>query len=290
LTGAASGYSLMDVMKSSFAVTLAATCAFSVSLLLGQAPKAPPVAAPKADQPALQASYGLIDPSILQRAGLRKPELGKAPPAPRLPDGKPDLAGPWEPNAIGENVNLVGVGVAVPFKPEAKKIYDSRIGELGKADPEARCLPPGVPRMNTTPYPFRFAQTKDYIDILYEGGTHTWRQIFMDGRKHSKFAEELWNGESIGHWEGDTLVVETQGFNDITWIDAAGVPHTKDMKVTERITRLDMDNMEIVHIVDDPALFTKPWGFTTYPRRLKGELLEYVCAENEKDVAHMVGK
>ena len=85
-------------------------------------------------------------------------------------------------------------------------------------------------------------------------------------------------------------MVETVGFNDITWIDAAGVPHTKDMKVTERITRLDADNMEIVSVVDDPAMYTKPWGFTTYPRRLKGELLEYICNENEKDVDHLVGK
>ena len=112
----------------------------------------------------------------------------------------------------------------------------------------------------------------------------------MDGRKFSKFAEELWNGESIGRSEGDTLVVETTGFNELTWIDAAGVPHSKGMKVTERIRRLDADNMEIVSIVEDPARYTKPWGFTTYPKRLAGELLEYICDENEKDVNRLVGK
>jgi hypothetical protein len=258
-----------------------------MGLLVAQAPQAPAAAAPK---PQLQASFGLIDPTLLQRSNQRKPELGKAAPAPRLADGHVDLTGPWEPNAIGENVNLVGVGVKVPFNETAKKIYDSRIGALGKADPEARCLPPGVPRMNTTPYPFQFSQTKDRIIIAYEGGAHVWRQVFMDGRKFSPFAEELWNGESIGHWEGDTLVIETKGFNDLSWIDAAGVPHSKNMKVTERITRLDMDNMQIDNIIEDPEMFTATWGFTTYPRRLKGELMEYVCNENEKDVAHMVGK
>jgi hypothetical protein len=112
----------------------------------------------------------------------------------------------------------------------------------------------------------------------------------MDGRKPSQFADELWMGESTGHWEGDTLVVETTGFNDKTWIDAAGVPHSTKLKVTERFTRLDADNLEIVNIVDDPVMYTRTWSFTTYPKRLKGELLEYICNENEKDVQHLLGK
>jgi hypothetical protein len=124
---------------------------------------------------------------------------------------------------------------------------------------------------------------------IYEGGSQTFRQIFVDGRKHSKFAEDLWNGESVGHWEDDTLVVETVGFNKKTWIDAAGVPHSKDMKVTERIRLLDADNMEIVSTVDDARMYTKPWSFTT-PKRLHGEILEYICNENEADVRHFVGK
>ena len=137
--------------------------------------QAPPAAPPKKDDPPLQASFGLIDPSILTRQGQRKPELGKAGPAPRLADGKPDLTGPWAPNAIAENVNLVGIGVQVPFKPEAEALYKSRLAKLGKDDPEARCLPPGVPRLTTTPYPFRFVQTPTYIAIMYEGGSQTWR-------------------------------------------------------------------------------------------------------------------
>jgi hypothetical protein len=247
-----------------------------------------PSSAPK--EPALHPSFGLQDPTIIQRTPANKPVLGKAGPAPRLPDGKPDLSGPWEPNAIRENVNMKATGLEIPFSPQGEALYKSRLANLGKEDPEARCLPPGVPRLTTTPYPFRFVQTPTYIAILYEGGTHTWRQIFMDGRKFSQFADNLWNGESIGHWEGDTLVVETTGFNDRTWIDAAGIPHSTELKVTERIRRLDADNMEIVNIVDDPMMFTKTWSFTTYPKRLKGELLEYICNENERDVQHLQGK
>ena len=262
-------------------------------LAFSQAPAAPkpaPNLTPDLSKEPLQASFGLQDPSVLARQRQNKPVLGKAAPTPRLADGKPDLTGPWAPNAIRENVNLIGVGVEIPFKPEAKALYDSRLAKLGMDDPEARCLPPGVPRLNTTPYPFRFVQTPGMIAILYEGGSQTFRQIFTDGRKHSPQAEELWNGESIGHWEGDTLVVETIGFNESTWIDAAGVPHSSGMKVTERMTRLDTDNMEIINTVDDPKMYTKPWSFTTYPRRLNGELLEYICDENEKDVQHLKGK
>ncbi|MBV9742245.1 MAG: hypothetical protein JO099_00660 [Acidobacteriia bacterium] len=260
-------------------------------LLLASLPAAfAQTAAPSSAEPPLHPSFGLQDPSVLQKTPANKPVLGKAGPAPRLADGKPDLTGPWEPNAIRENVNLKATGIEPPFTPQGETLYKARLADLGKDDPEARCLPPGVPRLNTTPYPFRFVQTPTYIAILYEGGTHTWRQIFMDGRKPSQFADDLWNGESIGHWEGDTLVVETTGFNEKTWIDAAGVPHSTHLKVTERFRRLDADNMEIVNIIEDPVMYTKPWSFTIYPKRLKGELLEYICNENEKDVKHLQGK
>jgi hypothetical protein len=249
--------------------------------------QAPPQSA---TEPTPQASFGLQDATIIQRLAQTKPVMGKGGPVPRLADGKPDLSGPWEPNAIRENVSLAATGVQIPFRPEAKAIYDQRLGTLGKDDPEARCLPPGVPRLTTTPYPFRFLQVPGLIVIIYEGGSQTFRQIFVDGRKHSKFAEELWNGESVGHWEDDTLVVETIGFNEKTWIDAAGVPHSKDMKVTERIRLLDAGNMEIVSTVDDARMYTKPWSFTTYPKRLHGEILEYICNENEADSRHLVGR
>jgi hypothetical protein len=209
---------------------------------------------------------------------------------PRTADGKPDLSGNWQPNAIRQNVDMIGAGVEVPMLPEARAIYDKRKAALGREDPEARCLPPGVPRMSTTPYPWRIVQTPKLIVIVYEGGAHIWRQIFMDGRPHDPKVEQTWLGDSIGHWDGDALVIETVGQNDITWIDAAGIPHTTDMKVTERVTRPDLGHLEIVHTIEDPKTFSKPWSFTTKPSLLKGELIEYICQENNKDIEHLVGK
>jgi len=223
-------------------------------------------------------------------AQARKPSWPPAGPAPQTADRKPDISGPWAPNAIRQNVDLVGSGVEVPFQPWAEKLYKDHKENISKDDPEARCLPPGVPRMSTTPYPWSFLQTPKEIWIVYEGGAHIWRKIFLDGRPHDPKAEETWLGDSTGHWEGDTLVVETVGQNDITWIDAAGIPHSKDMKVIERITRTDLGHMEIVHTIDDPKTFSKPWSFTTKPTLLKGELIEYICQENNKDIEHLVGK
>jgi len=211
-------------------------------------------------------------------------------PVPRTADGHPDLTGNWQPNAIRENVDMIRAGVDVPMLPEARAIYDKRKADFGREDPEARCLPPGVPRMTTTPYPWSFIQTPKEIVIVYEGGAHIWRKIFMDGRSHDPKVEQTWLGDSIGHWEGNTLVVETVGQNDISWIDAAGIPHTTDMKVTERITRTDFGHMDIVSTIDDPKMFSKPWSFTTHPTLLKGELIEYICQENNRDVEHLVGK
>ena len=144
--------------------------------------------------------------------------------------------------------------------------------------------------MSTTPYPFSFIQTPGLLTIVYEGGAHVWRKVFLDGRGHDPNVVETWLGDSIGHWEEDTLVIETVGQNDISWIDAAGIPHTTDMKVTERIKRIDLGHLEIVHTIEDPKTFSRQWTFTTHPTLLKGELIEYICQENNKDVDHLVGK
>ena len=174
--------------------------------------------------------------------------------------------------------------------PWAAELHQKRKDTLSKDDPEARCLPPGVPRMSTTPYPWTFVQTPQLLVIVYEGGAHIWRKIFLDGRPHDPKVEYTWLGDSIGHWEGDTLVVETVGQNDITWLDEGGTPHSADMKVTERISRPDYGHLEIVHTIDDPKTFSKPWSFTTHPSLLRGELIEYICQENNKDVEHLKGK
>jgi hypothetical protein len=219
-----------------------------------------------------------------------KPAWPPSGPTPRTADGKPDLSGNWEPNAFRQNVNLLGTGVEIPFQPWAEKLYHERKENISKDDPEARCLPPGVPRMSTTPYPFRIVQTPALTVIVYEGGAHVWRQIFMDGRPHSRDPNPSWLGESIGYWEGDTFVVDTIGLNGRTWIDQSGLPTTEALHVIERFRRIDLGHMEIEHTVDDPRAYTKPWKFATHPQMLKGELIEYICQENNKDVEHLVGK
>jgi len=224
------------------------------------------------------------------RPGNPNPDWPPAGPVPRTADGKPDLSGAWAPNAIRQNVDMLATGVDVPFQPWAVKLYNERKASNSKDDPEARCMPPGVPRMSTTPYPFRIVQTPQLVIIVYEGGAHVWRQIFMDGRAHPKDPNPSWLGDSIGHWDGDTLEIDTVGLNGRTWIDQSGLPTTEAMHVVERIRRVDYGHLEIEHTVDDPQAYQHPWKFTTHPVMLKGDLMEYICQENEQDVHHMVGK
>jgi hypothetical protein len=113
-------------------------------------------------------------------------------PLPRTADGKPDLSGAWEPNAFQQNVDLVKTGVVVPFQPWSEALYKENKGNFSKDDPEGHCLPPGVPRVSTTPYPFRIIQTQNLTIIVYEGGAHVWRQIFTDGRSHSADPDPTW--------------------------------------------------------------------------------------------------
>jgi hypothetical protein len=227
-----------------------------------------------------------------QGKGAPNPYARKLPegPTPRAADGKPDLSGNWAPNAIRQNVDLIGSGVEVPMQDWALAVYKRHKESLSKEDPEARCLPPGVPRMSTTPYPWTIVQTPKLIVIVYEGGAHIWRKIFTDGRPHDPNVVETWLGDSIGHWEADTMVVDTVGQNDKTWIDQSGIPHSSEMRVVERFRRPDLAHLEIEHTIEDPKTFTKPWKFTTHPTLLNGELIEYICQENNKDVEHLFGK
>jgi hypothetical protein len=224
------------------------------------------------------------------KGGGRGPQAPTGP-TPRMPDGKVDFSGNWQPNAIGQNINLASVGGEPEMTPWAKQLYDDHKSNISKDDPEARCLPPGVPRMSTTPYPWTMVQTDKLLVIVYEGGAHIWRKIFLDGRKHNPQVEDTWLGDSIGHWvDNDTLVVETVGQNGITWLDEDGHPHTKDMVVTEQFKRPDSGHLEITHTITDPAAYPKGWTFVTHPTTLPGELIEYICQENNKDLQHLIGK
>ena len=235
------------------------------------------------------------------RGGNRPP----AGPTPRLPEnqllgvnsGKPDFGGkgmwqvPYIIDMQKQGKTPEGGVVEVPFTADAKKIFDSRTATNSKDDPEGYCLPPGVPRMMYTPYPAQIYQMADRILFIYEGGAHVWRLIWMDGRQHPKDPNPTFLGDAIGHWEGDTLVVDTVGFNDRTWLDAAGHPHGEKLHVIEKYTRPDSNTLRVEATIDDPDFYTKPWTVVTTANWAPGqELLEYICQENNRDIQHLVGK
>jgi hypothetical protein len=222
-------------------------------------------------------------------------------PAPRLPDGRPDLGngrGSWNPRVMA---NLAGLGdpnrsqvktrVDVPFQPWARGLYEERQTNLQKHDPESRCLPPGIPRMMATPFPFQIFQLSDRVLFVFEGGAHVWRAIYTDGRGHPKDPNPSFLGDSIGRWDGDTLVVDAVGFNEATWLDQAGHPHTDALHVIERFTRVNEATLLYEVTIDDPSAYTKPWTNSyTIPWAPGTELYEYICQENNLDLPHMVGK
>jgi len=209
-------------------------------------------------------------------------------PAPRASDGKPDLNGLWGPdrNFIYDVVSTLKKGEVLPLQPWAEKVTRER---MSNADPEASCLPAGVPRM--APYPWKIVQQPKLMVFLFEGNIHTYRQIFMDGRGHPDDPDPTWYGHSIGKWEGDTLVVDSIGFNDKFWFDFAGHPHTEKLHITERFRRPDYSHLDFEVVIDDPGAYTKP--FTMYghsPLVENSEIIEYICNENNQDVGHIVGK
>jgi hypothetical protein len=211
--------------------------------------------------------------------------------APRRPDGHPDLSGVWQTD-IKFNANLAAdlPASAVRMTPWGQALYDQRQANVSKDDPEGFCLPPGVPRVNGVPFPEKIFQIEDTIIILYETRT-TFRQIFLDGRKPVADPNPSWMGYSTGKWDGDVLVVETSGFNEKTWLDDDGHPHSDQLHVTERIRRVDMGHLSVDITINDPKAYAQPWTATQIFRLHPGDdLLEYVCLENNLDPGHMVGK
>ena len=218
-----------------------------------------------------------------------KPDLTA--PAPKQPDGKPDLSGVWVTRGgyTGNIAKDLKPG-EVSFQPWAETLYKHRGDTLSKEDPQAYCVLSGVPRENVVPYPFKILNTKGMIVILYEA-LHSYRQIYMDGRKLPKDPNPTWMGYSIGHWEDDTLVVDSSGFVDNNWLDNSGHPGTESLRLTEKFHRRDFGHIDLFITVDDPKAYTKPWTvhleLTLNPDT---DLIEYVCDENEKDLSHLVGK
>jgi hypothetical protein len=224
-----------------------------------------------------------------------KPDLSA--PAPREADGKPDLSGIWN----GDTPTLRNMkylsNLAADFKPGEPPIQPwaealTKERTPGGSDwPPARCLPPGVPVLNTGNRTLKIIQETDLVVILYEVFGQ-FRQIFLDGRTLPEDPNPTWLGYSVGRWDRDVLVVDTTGFNGKTWLDVMGHPTTEALHVTERFRRRDFGHLEIQLTIDDPKAYTKPWTVTLQPMQLDpdDELLEYVCNENEKDLKHMVNK
>jgi hypothetical protein len=233
----------------------------------------------------------LVAPVFAQRGAA--PQTPSKP-APRLPDGRPDFSGLWD--GGGFNARALKPGDQISFTPWGAEVFKKRgaaEGDPANEDPNLHCLPSGVPRMS--PYPWRIIQTpthtrETHIFILFEGNIHSYRQIFMDGRKHPEDPDPTWYGHSVGRWEGDTLVVDTVGFNDKFWFDFTGHPHTEKLHIVERYRRSNMDTLEWEITIDDPGAYTKPFTLLTRARlQPNDELMEYICQENNTSPGRMRG-
>jgi hypothetical protein len=227
----------------------------------------------------------------IPRTSDGKPDL-KAP-VPRTADGKPDLSGLWLPDENGYSGNVIQeVKDEAIFRPEAEAVYLMRVADFS-VSPHSHCLPEGPHQILGTGGPdhslYRIMQSPNMVAILFEGGG--FRQVFLDGRTLPKDLSPTWNGYSIGHWDRDTLVVESAGFNDISWLDEAGHPHTEDLRVTERFQRTDFGHMRFEVTFDDPKVLIKPLTRSIGVKYAADtEMLEYICNEGERDSVHYRGK
>ena len=214
------------------------------------------------------------------RGGQRGAPAGPPPVPPLPPDGIPI--------ATFGNAGQ-GFKDDLPFKPEAAELMKKRRADNSKDNPDAHCLPMGFLQFHNHPEPRKMIQTPGLLVIIYEAN-HGLRQIFMDGRKlpNKDDVEPWYYGYSIGHWEGDTLVVETIGFNDGQWLDVRGSPMTDAAKVTERFRRPNFGNLEVAITIDDPKAYTKPFTVKVNHRlMLDTELIEFIC--EDRDAGHYVG-
>ncbi|MGB6942144.1 MAG: hypothetical protein WBE37_07110 [Bryobacteraceae bacterium] len=216
----------------------------------------------------------------------------------RTPDGKPDLQGFYESKTRGANQGLEihappGKGLIVdppdgklPMQPWAVAEKVSRnLSERGYDDPTAHCFPQGVPRTMYVPQGIEMVQTPDYIVLMFE--RVQWRIIPLDGRAHLPDGMRLWEGDSVGHWEGDTLVVDTTNLNGKTWLDEGGEIISYAAHVVERFTPVGPDTLNYAATVTDPVVYTRPWTITFPIKREKFELLEAACHEEDRDLPHL---
>jgi hypothetical protein len=238
----------------------------------------------------LSAQWLKLRTTGIPRTADGKPDLTA--PAPRASDQKPDLSGLWRPEFNPYNLDVIqNVKDEGIFLPAAEDVFKRHLAEFHESDPVTHCLPSGPLEILAGGgiALYRIIQLPSMVVLLYERGT-IYRQIFMDGRELPKDPNPTWLGYSVGHWEGDTLVVESAGFNDRTWLDRLGHPHSEELRVTEKFRRVDFGHMRLQITYDDPKTLTRPLSVSVALNYAPDtEMLEGIC-ENERDAAHLVGK
>jgi hypothetical protein len=220
------------------------------------------------------------------------PSTGK--PFPLARGGAPARGGGVAPTGGGEGGGGGGRGGAaaepfVPFQPWAAAVYNYNSKNNSQYDPEGYCLPPGGPRLMATPYPMDIIQLPEHkrVIMIFEGAAHIWREIYTDGRQHptGDALNPTYLGHSVGHYEdnGQTFVVDSVGFNENTWLDYFGHPHTGLMHTVEKFTRPEKNTLHFEALIDDPGAYTKPWNVAwDIPWNPNGEVTEYICQENNR--------
>ena len=214
---------------------------------------------------------------------------GKAPAA----QAGADLSGVWQTRGFQRRVQPMD-GTETPWLPWTKEAFDKRQAaeKAGSPlyDPTAACLPSGVPRIMAAPYPIEIIHTPTKVVILHEV-QHLFRIIHLDRKEHPKNLTPSFFGHSIGHWEGDTLVVDTIGLNDMTQIDEAGTQHSDALHVVERIRKVDANTLEDIITIEDPKAFTKPWTARRLFSPKPGlRFMEYVCEEINRNAPNAQGE
>jgi hypothetical protein len=248
---------------------------------------------PEAQAPAGQGRQGGAQGG--RQGGGRGRQAGPPPaPAPRNAEGRVLLTGEKKGDLLWTaNLGIRDIPVPaekIPFQPWAKALWEAR--EKHELEPHARCKASAMLRQFLTPYGTEFVELPELkrIFIFDVGGPHTFRTIYMDGRSHPRNLAPSYYGHSIGWWEGDTLVVDSTGFNEGFWWDRRGLPHTEQLHFLERFTRLDAQNMRYEFTVNDPGAYTAPFGGTLNIRASNGtELFEYVCQQANYAHELMVG-
>ena len=269
----------------------------------------------------LGAVVAALSPSLFAQWPLHPVDIPKGPdgkpnlsaPAPRTADGKPDLSGVWmiyngpepsgpsgrPPRMTGGNAGA-GLKDGLPFQPWAADLQKKRAAEIGLNDPDGLCLPQGLLQYHIDPQPLKIVQLPQQILIIYESN-YGLRTIYMDGRTLPPPGgpQPFWHGYSVGRWEGDTLVVESNNFRGVDpsefhgvepdsfhgvgWLDHRGSPYTEAMKVTERFRRVNYGQLDIEFTVDDPKAYTRPFTVRIVQRNVAdgSELIEFICHENQ---------